>query len=360
MARKAPEEHGAAVMVSEAPPFWWTKADWRAWALSPFSFLYGRIAGYRMTHARRASVPVPVICIGNFTVGGAGKTPTALTIARAAKAKGLRPGFLSRGYGGSLDVTVVVDPAHHRAVAVGDEPLLLAREAMTVVSRRRVEGAERLVREGADLIIMDDGFQSARLAIDYALLVIDTTRGLGNGHTVPGGPVRAPISVQMRYASALLKVGKGNAADAIVRMAARAAKPYFTASLKVCGENDLAGRKVLAFAGIADPGKFFRTVESLGAEIAIGRSFGDHEHLSDDEMADLLSTAERDDLLIVTTSKDFVRLAGHHGKAEELAAKCRVIEVEMAFEDPQAPGLIIDRATEACRERRLRKSRKSE
>ncbi len=195
-------------MVSEAPPFWWTKADWRAWTLSPFSFLYGRIAGYRMTHARRASVPVPVICVGNFTVGGAGKTPTALAIARAAKAKGLKPGFLSRGYGGSLDVTMVVDPAHHRAVAVGDEPLLLAREALTVVSRSRVEGAQRLVKEGADLIIMDDGFQSARLAIDYALLVIDAMRGLGNGHTVPGGPVRAPIRQQMRYVSALLKVGK--------------------------------------------------------------------------------------------------------------------------------------------------------
>ncbi len=105
-------------MISEAPPFWWRKADWRAWLLAPLSFLYGRIAGHRMAHARRASVSVPVICVGNFTVGGAGKTPTALTLARAAKAKGLKPGFLSRGYGGSLDVTTVVDPHHHRAVAL--------------------------------------------------------------------------------------------------------------------------------------------------------------------------------------------------------------------------------------------------
>ncbi|WP_454848358.1 tetraacyldisaccharide 4'-kinase [Rhizobium binxianense] len=346
-------------MVSEAPPFWWRKADWRAWALLPFSFLYGRIAGYRMAHARRVSVPVPVICVGNFTVGGAGKTPTALAIARAAAKKGLKPGFLSRGYGGSLDVTTVVDPAHHRAVAVGDEPLLLAREALTVVSRRRAEGARRLVREGADLIIMDDGFQSARLAIDYALLVIDATRGIGNGHIVPGGPVRAPIRQQLRYATALLKVGDGNAADRIVRMAARAAKPYFIASLKVSGDNDLAGRKVLAFAGIADPEKFYRTVEGLGADIAVSKSFGDHEHLTDDEIDDILATAEQGGLQIVTTAKDFVRLAGHHGKAERLAEKCRVIEVEMAFADPLAPNLIIDRAVEACRERRLREAKKS-
>ncbi|KQV68236.1 tetraacyldisaccharide 4'-kinase [Rhizobium sp. Root1220] len=344
-------------MVSEAPPFWWSKADWRAWTLYPISFLYGRISGYRMTHAKRVSVAVPVICVGNFTVGGAGKTPTALTIARAAKARGLKPGFLSRGYSGSLDVTTVVDPEHHRAVAVGDEPLLLAREALTVISRRRVEGAERLVKEGADLIIMDDGFQSARIAIDYALLVIDASRGLGNGHIVPGGPVRAPIRLQLRYATALVKVGSGVAADKIVRIAARAAKPYFTASLKVCDGADLAGRSVLAFAGIADPSKFFRTVESLGAHIAASRSFGDHEHLADDEIDDIISTAERDNLQIVTTSKDFVRLAGHHGKAEQLAGKCRVIEVEMAFEDHLAPKLIIDRAIDACRERRLKEKK---
>src|SRR4051794_40561725 len=191
-------------MISEAPPFWWRKADWRAWLLLPLSFVYGRIAGHRMAHARRASVPIPVICVGNFTVGGAGKTPTALALARAAKAKGLKPGFLSRGYGGSLDVTTVVDPQDHHATAVGDEPLLLAREALTVIARRRADGAERLVREGADLIIMDDGFQSAQIAIDYALVVIDATRGIGNGHLVPGGPVRAPLRTQLRYTSALL------------------------------------------------------------------------------------------------------------------------------------------------------------
>jgi tetraacyldisaccharide 4'-kinase len=224
--------------------------------------------------------------------------------------------------------------AHHRAVAVGDEPLLLAREALTVISRRRVEGARRLVKEGADLIIMDDGFQSARLAIDYALLVIDATRGLGNGHIVPGGPVRAPIRLQLRYATALLKVGNGGtAADKIVRIAARAAKPYFTASCEVAMA-PISGRKVLAFAGIADP------VEILPHRRMAGRrrdrrrrSFGDHEHLTDDEIDDILEMPPSDDLQIVTTSKDFVRLAGHHGKAEELARRCRVIEVEMAFAD---------------------------
>ena len=157
-------------MVSEAPPFWWSKADWRAYLLWPVSAVYGVVAARRMRRGARAEVPVPVICVGNFTVGGAGKTPTALALGRAARARGLKPGFLSRGYGGSLDVTTIVDPHHHRARAVGDEPLLLAHEGLTVISRKRIDGARRLVEEGADLIIMDDGFQSARLVFDYLRL----------------------------------------------------------------------------------------------------------------------------------------------------------------------------------------------
>lgn len=343
-------------MVSEAPPFWWMKADWRAWSLAPLSFLYGKVAGYRMGRKRRHAPPVPVICVGNFTVGGAGKTPTALMIARAAKAKGLKPGFLSRGYGGSLDVTTVVDPTHHRSVDVGDEPLLLAREALTVISRRRVAGAERLVKEGADLIIMDDGFQSARLAVDFALVVIDTYRGIGNGHIVPGGPVRAPIAVQMRHLDAILKVGDGNAADRLVRQAARAGKQVLVAKLTPRGDSGLAGRRVLGFAGIADPGKFYRTLETIGAEVVETRDFPDHHHLSDDEIDDLIAHADAGGLVLATTAKDMVRLIGGHGRSEELLQRVSVVDVEMAFDDPRAPDLVIDRAVEVCRARRLKKS----
>jgi tetraacyldisaccharide 4'-kinase len=343
-------------MVSEAPPFWWTKADWRAWGLSPFSFLYGRVAGYRMANARRVQVPAPVICVGNFTVGGAGKTPTAIALARSAKQKGLRPGFLTRGYGGSLDVTTVVDPAHHRADAVGDEALLLAREAMTVISRGRVEGAQRLVTEGADLIIMDDGFQSARLELDFALIVIDTRRGIGNGHLVPGGPVRAPIAEQMRQLSAILKVGDGDAADKLVRKAARAGKQIYVATLRPREGQSLAGENVLAFTGIADPEKFYRTVKAVGGLIAATQSFPDHHFFSEDEMLVLLDEARKKGLSLVTTAKDAARLAGRHGPAEELLRNSTVIEVDMAFDDHQAPAKIIDAAFEQFRRRRLRKA----
>ncbi len=342
-------------MVSEAPPFWWTKTGWQAICLYPLSFVYGRISGAIMRHRRRHALPVPVICVGNFTVGGAGKTPTAIAIARAAKAKGLKPGFLSRGYGGSLDVTTVVDGHHHRSTAVGDEPLLLAREALTVISRRRIAGAEKLVAEGADLIIMDDGFQSARLVVDYALIVVDSLRGIGNGWVVPSGPVRAPIGIQMRHLDAILKVGRGDAADQFVRQASRSGKPVLVANVVPRAADDLAGCQVLAYAGIADPNKFYRTLEELGAVIADRQDFPDHHHLADDEIADLLARAERQGLQLVTTAKDSVRLAGGHGRSEELREKSRVVDVNMLFDDPKAPGLIIDRAIEACRRRRLAK-----
>ena len=341
-------------MVSESPPFWWTEPDWRARALLPFSYLYGRIAGHRMRHAARASLAVPVICAGNFTAGGAGKTPTALTLARAAKEKGLVPGFLSRGYGGSLDVTTVVDADHHRADAVGDEPLLLAREALTVIARRRLEGAERLIAEGANLIIMDDGFQSAALAIDYALVVVDSHRAIGNGFMIPAGPVRAPMDLQFTHASALLKVGDGDRADALVRRAARAGIGVMSARLEPKPMPELAGQPVLAFAGIADPQKFFRTAESLGAVLAQTRSFPDHGHLEEDQIRDLVLDAERQGLQLITTAKDQVRLKGRGGAAEALLAKTRVVEVEMRFDDPRAPGQIIDKAVKAARERLLK------
>ena len=341
-------------MVSEAPPFWWKKGDPRAWLLSPASVIYGYFASRRMKNGRRAEVDVPVICVGNFTVGGAGKTPTVITLAKAARALGLKPGVLSRGYGGSMDRTTIVDADHHRARDVGDEPLLIARRTLTVISRKRLEGARLLIGAGADLIIMDDGFQSAALRFDYALMVVDSHRGIGNGFMVPAGPVRAPTSLQLVHATALLKLGDGDGADPFIRIAARAGKPVFEGSVEPVGYADIIrGKRVLAFAGIADPQKFFRTVESLGAEIGMTRAFGDHQHLSDDEIEDILATAEREKLLIVTTAKDAVRLRGLHGSAQELAEKIAVIEVAMAFDSPTTPRLIIENAFAHFRKRRL-------
>lgn len=340
-------------MSAEAPPFWWTAPSWQARVLAPAGWLYGRIAARRMDRARRHVLPVPVICVGNPTVGGSGKTPVALAIARAAARRGLKPGFLSRGHGGSLDRPTRVEPGRHRARDVGDEPLLLAAEAPTVIARNRLQGAELLVGGGTDLVIMDDGFQSAQLAFDEALLVVDARRGLGNGHLIPAGPLRAPLRDQLRHASALVVVGEGGAADGLVRQAARAAKPVHAAGLVPINGAAFAGHRLLAFAGIGDPHKFFRTLEELGAEPVERRVFGDHHPYGEDEAGALLDAAERGGLMLATTAKDIARLRGGHGRCDTLARRAAVLEVEARFESAAALDSIIEAALDRHRRRRL-------
>ena len=341
-------------MVSEAPPFWWTKADWRAWSLAPISWIYGAVARSRMENAPRLAVDVPVLCVGNFTVGGAGKTPTALALSAAAKKAGLTPGFLSRGYGGNVRKPTIVDKEHHNAGDVGDEPLLLAQKALTVVSPERPAGARRLIEEGVDFIIMDDGFQSAAIGFDFALLVVDSLRGIGNGHVIPGGPVRAPMVDQMRHASALLVIGDGRQAYPVIRVAGRAAKPVHEAKLSVIRPRRFRRQKVLAFAAIGNPEKFFASLHSAGADIVSARSFGDHHHFVEDEAAELIDTAAAQDLQLVTTSKDMVRLSHAKGKVAELAEKTDVLEVRLDFDPPGLAQTFVVQTLQSFKKKALR------
>ena len=244
-----------------------------------------------MNAARREPIDVPVLCIGNFTVGGAGKTPAAIALAHEARRMQLSPGFLSRGFGGKFPVPHVVDVHHDSARHVGDEPLLLAEHAPVAVTPDRAAGAKLLASRGCDFLIMDDGFQSARIHMDYALLVVDGRRGVGNGHVIPGGPVRAPLVHQMRFAHAVLKMGDGEAANDIVRMASRAGRPVYEAHRRIRDPGRFAGRRFLAFAGIGDPEKFFHTVAVAGGEVEMTRSFADHHFFTKDDLADLSTTA---------------------------------------------------------------------
>ena len=201
------------------PSFWWGEASLASAMLAPLAAIYGAVAQARLARrGRRAAAPV--VCIGNFTVGGAGKTPTALVVARMLAAAGERPVFLSRGYGGTLAGPVLVDPTRHRAQDVGDEPLLLARTAPTIVARDRVKGAS--IAAGASVIVMDDGFHNPSLAKDFAVLVVDARRGIGNGRVIPAGPLRAPLDAQLARAHALVLVGTAPRARATFRSPRRA------------------------------------------------------------------------------------------------------------------------------------------
>ncbi|QND52013.1 tetraacyldisaccharide 4'-kinase [Phyllobacterium sp. 628] len=343
-------------MTSEAPPFWWEKPDWRARALSPLSKIYGMVAGRRIRRAKPPTISLPVLCIGNFTVGGAGKTPTSIAFAQAVAALGLKPGIVSRGYGGAFSGLHRVDPDLDSARHVGDEPMLLARHAVVVVSADRFAGAKALQAEGCDFIIMDDGFQSARLYFDYALMVVDAGRGIGNGHVIPGGPLRAPLTDQLVRTDALLKIGSASGADQVVRNAARAAKPVYEALLIPTSVKDIEGKSLLAFAGIGDPSKFFKTLQESGGIIGHTRSFPDHHPYTDDEIADLVRSADAEGLTLTTTAKDHVRLLDGSEAARALAARTLVLDVELVFPHPQTAARIISETRERARSRLIRQS----
>ncbi|WP_235918924.1 tetraacyldisaccharide 4'-kinase [Aureimonas psammosilenae] len=338
-------------MAGETPAFWWrSDAGWPARCLFPAAALYGAVSRWRMDRGARVETGLPVICVGNFTVGGGGKTPTCLALAKAALAQGLRPGFVSRGHGGATRSAVLVDPEHHHAGLVGDEPMLLAHQAPTAVAVNRGEAAALLRAEGVDFIIMDDGFQSARLAVDFALLVVDAGRGIGNGRVLPAGPLRAPLIDQVRHADALLVVGKGAAGDEAIRRTARGGKPVFEAHLQAREPERLHGVPLFAFAGIADPAKFYRTLADLGLSVAGTRDFPDHHVFSGEEIAELKEAAARGGARLVTTAKDAARLRASRLGAEFLE-NTEVLEVDLVFE-PHDLGRRFVRETLAAHRRR--------
>lgn len=340
--------------AGEAPPFWWEKPDWRAWSLTPLSALYGLAAARRLRTAPRREIDAPVLCIGNFSVGGEGKTPVAIALAAEARRRGLKPGFLSRGHGGSLVRPHLVRADHDSARLVGDEPLLLAAHAPTAVAPDRAAGAKRLLEEGCDFLVMDDGFQSARIHIDYALIVVDAARGVGNGHVIPAGPLRARLVDQLRYADAVLRMGEGAGADEVVRLAARAGKPVFDAAVRPLDAASFEGARCLAFAGIGNPEKFFETLRQTGADLVETRAFPDHHAFSPDEIEELCAKAGAGGLQLVTTAKDAARLRNASEAMREFEARVRVLEIETVFETAATPGTIIADTVAATRERRMR------
>ncbi|WP_193177073.1 tetraacyldisaccharide 4'-kinase [Oricola nitratireducens] len=338
---------------SEAPPFWYEKIGWQARCLKPASWAYGTIARMRMDSARPPQVLAPVLCIGNLTVGGSGKTPTAIAVGKAAEAAGYRPGFLTRGYGGSHIGPHMVDLEHDTALSVGDEPLLLARIAPTVVARKRSTGAQRLIDEGVDFVIMDDGFQSRSVHYDYALVTLDARRGIGNGAVIPAGPLRAPMIDQMRHADAVLRIGDGEAGATVIRAAARAAKPLMRADIVPGALRGLKTKPLLAYSGIGDPSRFFDTLTSAGYKIAARRAFGDHHFFTEEDARDLVEKARSDGLSLVTTEKDAVRLSHTEGPLGELRELTRALGVELVFENKASLDALIAEVAERYQQRRI-------
>ncbi|MEM8489178.1 MAG: tetraacyldisaccharide 4'-kinase [Bacteroidota bacterium] len=337
--------------LDEAPPFWWENPSWQAWLLSPLSFIYGRAAAKRMNFAASSSVNIPVICVGNFITGGAGKTPTVEMLSRFARAQGLRPGVLTRGYGGAITAPTIVKKDRHNAHDVGDEALLHASHAITAVSADRPSGAQLLVDNGCQIILMDDGFQNPSLTKDFNLVVVDAKRGLGNGFAVPAGPVRVPFRQQLMRADAVLVIGEGARGEFVIRRSSRAGKPVIQATVKP--KNTLPKKKFLAYAGIADPTKFSDTLEKLGTDVQEIEAFGDHHFYTDEECTELLERAKASDLTLLTTSKDAARLNGMGKLPGKLLEASQVLKIELRVDDNNLINHLINTAIKNCAKRRL-------
>ncbi|MBB3808222.1 tetraacyldisaccharide 4'-kinase [Pseudochelatococcus contaminans] len=324
-----------------APAFWWPDPPlFIARLLKPFGLLYGSITAHRM---RRPGQPPgrPVICVGNFTAGGAGKTPTAIAIAERLQDMGVAPAFLTRGYGGRLRGPVLVGESEEAEITlthvdIGDEALLLARHAPVAVARDRRAGAQALLDAGvpADVFIMDDGLQNPALKKALTFAVVDGETGIGNGLCLPAGPLRAPLARQLPYVDALIVIGEGACGDAVVKAGRAVGKTVFTARLEPDADAArlVRGERVFAFAGIGRPQKFFDMLTDIGAEVVATKAFGDHMPFTPGQIAAIEHEAELKGLLPVTTEKDAVRLSTLTA-APALRASVAVVPVSLAFDD---------------------------
>lgn len=328
-----------------APGFWAReRPSLAARALEPLGALYGWATARRMARPG-ARVDAVVVCVGNFVLGGAGKTPTAIALARMLQSAGERVAFLSRGYGGAARAEPTqVDAAIHGARAVGDEPLLLARVAPCFVGPDRVAAAREAIAAGASALVLDDGLQNPSLVKDFTFAVVDGEARFGNGLCFPAGPLRAPPARQLPFVSAEVVVG--GADEAMAALGALApGKPIFRAWLEadaIVGA-ELVGRAVLAFAGIARPEKFFATLEALGARVAVRRRFADHHAYDAREIDALLAEAAARGLTPVTTEKDHVRLTPGHRRA------ILALPVALRFETPEPVAALLGAALAARR-----------
>jgi len=333
-----------------APRFWWRPSpSLQANLLRPAGMIYTSVAARRMRRPGEQA-DLPVICIGNFTVGGAGKTPTALAVAKILDAAGESPAFLSRGYGGRLRGPLQVRSTH-TAFEVGDEPILLAGTAPTIVSRDRPAGARLSHEMGSTVVIMDDGLQNPSVIKDCALAVVDGAIGIGNGLTLPAGPLRAPMAAHWPAVDAVLVIGDGEPGRRVAEEAEQHGKRVFKARLEPAAESAeaLRGKRVLAFAGIGRPEKFFDSLHACGAVVEATYSFPDHHRYKAAELAALRREAEARRLQAVTTEKDFVRIGGAQGR--EAWPDVMVLPVQLRIENEAGlRNLLLRRISE----RRLR------
>jgi len=323
-------------------PSWWYGGSGRPGLgerlLGPVSEIYGRVVERRFARAVPVTPDIPVVCVGNFTAGGTGKTPLTRFLIGLLADQQVAPVCLTRGYGGSLAGPVWVDRHRHTASEVGDEPLLIARSARVMVARDRKAGMAAISADGtATAVIMDDGLQNAALAKTMSIAVVDAGRGFGNGRVIPAGPLRARLEFQLGLVDCIVVMGAdppGGPSPVFEALKKRFDGPVLRGMVAPAGDVAwAAGADLLAYAGIANPGRFFRLLESFGPASLTRRAFPDHHAFTEAEAAGLLAEADRTGAELVTTEKDLARLAGTTGSLLKLASRSRVLPITVTFDE---------------------------
>ncbi|MCB9961791.1 MAG: tetraacyldisaccharide 4'-kinase [Hyphomonas sp.] len=316
----------------KAPHFWSAGLDPRSREaaplirilLTPLAALYTMGIRRKLANAKPAAVPVPIICVGNLTVGGVGKTPVVEAIRRMASEAGLRAASLSRGYGGSLSGPLRVDPAGHAAAEVGDEPLMLAASGEAWIGRDRAEAARAMAADGVRLIVMDDGHQNPSVAKDLSLIVIDAAAPFGNGFVLPKGPLREPVADGLTRAQGVVLMGEGKELTAVQK----SRLPVLRAAIAPSGA--VPEGPLVAFAGIGRPVKFFDGLKAAGADLREGVPYGDHHVFTASDLRFLHDLAASHGARLITTTKDHVRLPADERQ------RILAFPVEARFEDEAA------------------------
>jgi tetraacyldisaccharide 4'-kinase len=320
--------------MRRSPPEFWERPGPLPLLLAPLGWAYAAAGRLRRGLATPWRAPVPVLCVGNLVVGGAGKTPVAMDLARRLIQRGARPHLLSRGYTGSLAGPVQVDPTRHSFREVGDEPLLLARVAPTWIARDRAAGAKAAVAAGATVLVLDDGFQNPSLVQDLKFVVVDGLYGLGNGQVMPAGPLREPAAEGLARADAVVVMGDGDSGFARVPGGPPLLRAYL---LPVSDAAAFKGLRAVAFSGIGRPRKFFDSLEWLGATVLARHAFADHQPYSAAMLQPILAEAERLGVPVLTTEKDWVRVPA------ELRDRIRSVPVSVSWDSAREVEALLDR-----------------